>query len=138
MLKGVYIGGFPAAKQGLAAGDFKPEQFKVLTRYAGRWRCEIMHSAHITPLGTERTWWGLVGGRATGGCRACNLARVAAQPAAGQPGCCLVRPPPQQVWHVCAGLHCYRRTVASPASACLLAAQQAKRSTPSSLPRPTV
>ena len=29
------LGGFEGAKQGLAEGRLKPEQFKVLTRYAG-------------------------------------------------------------------------------------------------------
>ncbi len=35
VLKGAFIGGFPAARLGLAAGEYQPEQFKVLTRYSG-------------------------------------------------------------------------------------------------------
>ena len=34
--KGVFVGGFPAARRGLASGKYTPEQFKVLTRYAGK------------------------------------------------------------------------------------------------------
>lgn len=35
VLKGVFIGGFPTAREGLASGRYQPDQFKVLTRYAG-------------------------------------------------------------------------------------------------------
>ncbi|PRW32622.1 hypothetical protein C2E21_8337 [Chlorella sorokiniana] len=35
VIPGVFLGGFEGAKQGLAEGRYKPEQFKVLTRYAG-------------------------------------------------------------------------------------------------------
>ncbi|KAI7841223.1 hypothetical protein COHA_005187 [Chlorella ohadii] len=35
VIPGVFLGGFEDAKRGLAEGRYKPEQFKVLTRYAG-------------------------------------------------------------------------------------------------------
>ncbi|KAL4855729.1 hypothetical protein ACK3TF_003809 [Chlorella vulgaris] len=35
IIPGVYLGGFEDAKRGVAEGRFEPEQFKILTRYAG-------------------------------------------------------------------------------------------------------
>ncbi|GAB4822247.1 hypothetical protein N2152v2_009293 [Parachlorella kessleri] len=41
VFKGVFVGGFPAARRGLASGKYTPDQFKVLTRYAGWGRGQL-------------------------------------------------------------------------------------------------